>query len=58
MNISGTKFSAKVLCFFNIKAISNVSRMFLSGHEHQKLQLDIINGTSETTPSWWWHFTR
>lgn len=44
--------------FFNIKAISNVSRMFLSGQEHQKVQLDVINGKSETTPSWWWHSTR
>lgn len=36
----------------NIKAISNVYRMVLSGQGHQKLQLDVTNGEPEGAPLW------
>ena len=47
--LAKTHFQLRFIFFFlKIKTLSNVYRSFLSRQEHQKLQLDIIHGRSET----------
>ena len=46
--LAKTNFQTRFFLFGKIKTLSNVYRLFLSRQEHQKLQLDIIPGRSET----------